>query len=176
MNRHCKRLSDDRTQGELWERKFCNMISRRYGFILTPHQQYCNGSAVYMSINDKQWEKKPLPDVTIWTCPPSHHEIKHKNPTTSGKYGLEVYRYESLRNFALENGFPVYYTIHNHDLSGGREITKNNIDHWETVDIRNLKGREILSSTNSYVNGVAKIVEIYFWPKSLWFPLKNLYE
>jgi hypothetical protein len=119
-----------------------------------------------------QWSHYTLPDITVWTYPGEHHEIKHKEPTRRGQFGLEVYRYEALIWFAKETKQDVLYTIHNHALSGGRNARENSIEHWLTVNIVALDGRWAWHGPGwSWVNGKKKSVALYYWPAGLWTPL-----
>ena len=175
MANHCQNLTSDRDIGAYWEREFAKMAAR-YGKVFSLLQVGRSTSAVFYAHNEK-WNTYTLPDVTIWSSPGEHHEIKHKNPTSRGAFGLEVYRFNALLYFAQVTQSRVMYTIHNHDLSGGRDARINNIDHWITVDVTSLNG----AAANrvpmaSWVNGQKKEVPTYFWPSSLWTPLKRFWE
>lgn len=142
--------------------------------MFSPLQIGHKGSAIAWSRTDGTWNPFTLPDVTIWTYPGQHHEIKHKNPTSGGRYGLERYRFDALLAFARETQQDVMYTIHNHDLSGGRNGTVNSIDHWFTVNVLHLDGewQHIDENGVSYVNGKAETgIPILYWDMHLWLPL-----
>jgi hypothetical protein len=124
-----------------------------------------------------KWRSLTLPDITIWTAPGQHHEIKHKSPTASGLFGLEVYRFDALLAFANETQQAVYYTIHNHALAGGRDVKRNILAHWCTANVRDLVGRQAFTRPGStYISGVRKDnIDIHYWPVALWQPLKILF-
>lgn len=167
---HCKDNVADRKLGEGWERQFC-LLAAAVGKSFTPMQIGRDGSAMAFSKNGR-WNKYTLPDVTVWTAPGEHHEIKHKNPTKNGMFGLEVYRFNALLWFAKETQQDVMYTIHNHDLAGGREIEVNKLDHWITANILALNDSWAYTANGySYINGERKETQIYYWPTNLWQPL-----
>lgn len=117
-----------------------------------------------------------LPDVTIWTAPGQHHEVKHKNPIR-GTFGLEEYRFRALVAFAGETKQSVLYTIHNHDLAGGRDMRLNNIDHWITADVARLRGRWVdRHDCPTWCNGARAVVPTLFWPVELWMPLEYYWD
>lgn len=165
---HCTNNAADRGLGAYWEMQFCAMALLS-GRSFSPLQLDHKGSAVAY----QQANVYTLPDVTIWTHPGEHHEIKHKNPTRSGMFGLEVYRYNALKWFARETKQDVLYTIHNHDLAGGRDVKLNDIAHWWTVNILKLdhNWREQRWGY-SWVGGQRKEVSIYYWSIGLWQPLQ----
>lgn len=172
MTKHCVNNSADRELGAYWEKEFCKMAAA-FGFVFTP-MQIGHGSAICaFGKNDQQWERFLLPDVTVWTYPGQHHEIKHKAPTSRGTFGLEAYRFHALLDFSQETQQDVMYTIHNHNLSGGRASALNDIAHWSTAKISELDKTWIFSGCfPSWINGIRedKILQ-YFWPISLWMPL-----
>lgn len=174
--KHCADNSADRALGEYWEREFCKMAAGR-GLSFTPMQIGRTASAqAYLQVSTK-WRHYTLPDITVWTYPGQHHEIKHKDPTARNTYGLEVYRFNALLWFAGETKQAVLYTIHNHALSGGRDSKTNRIEHWFTANIRELDG--IWSSRShvfSYINGEKHRVPIYYWPTCLWTPLQEYWH
>ncbi len=170
---HCQDLVRDRTLGQYWERQFCKM-ARDYGFMFTPMQIGRKESVV--AYKGRDWNVYTLPDVTMWTAPGQHHEIKHKNPTRSGEFGLERYRFDALRAFAEETEQGVFYTIHNHDLSGGAQATVNHMAHWLTANVLTLDGRwSVERWMSSWVNGQKRQVSILFWSVELWQPLADLW-
>lgn len=178
MVEHCGNNGADRALGDYWERVFCYMAAT-YGRSFTPLQIGRNDSAQAACILGGRWHKEVLPDVTIWTHPGQHHEIKHKNPSRDGYFGLELYRFEALMWFAEETQQDVMYTIHNHDLSGGRDARENHIEHWFTVNVRELDGHWAkLRSHYSYYNGERTKTKIrqYFWSPDLWVPLQEYWQ
>ena len=169
----CKDNGRDRDIGAYWERQFCSMAAGR-GFSLTAMQIGRSGSAQWYTLDEKQWNHHVLPDVTVWTCPGQHHEIKHKSPTAYNSYGLEAYRLCALLAFAKETRQDVLYTIHNHALSGGRNAQENSLSHWFTANILSLDGTWAAKAPNgtSWVNGVKQTgILIYYWPATMWAPL-----
>lgn len=174
---HCANLTADRRLGEEWEEKFCR-VAARFGKSFTAHQIGRTASAQAVNWSNGQYNGYTLPDITIWSAPGQHHEIKHKNPFVLDEhgpcYGLEVYRFNALLWFANETGQSVYYTIHNHDLSGGRNGKINKPEHWFTAGIHELKGQHVLRiRTASWLNGQKKRVPTYYWPTNLWHPLAH---
>lgn len=181
MTEHCVNLSDDRQIGDYWEREFARM-ALRYGRSFTGNQWDKTKSAVAHSMDfsmprNKRYKSWTLPDITVWTKPGEHHEIKHKEPTKYGAFGLEKYRFEALLWMAEETGQNVFYTIHNHALNGGRSNKENNPDHWFTANVLTLKTakrREAIGP--SWVNGEKKQVIIYYWDASNWVRLLDLWR
>lgn len=172
---HCRDLAGDRKAGEYWEREFCKMAAK-IGKSFTPMQIGRTGStaAYKKNVENWSWSTYTLPDVTVWTSPSEHHEIKHKNPTKYECFGLEVYRFKALLWFAEESGQTVMYTIHNHDLAGGRDERKNDIKHWITANVFNLNGNwQTIARGKSWVNGIPRDVQIYYWHKDIWQPLSE---
>jgi len=173
MNNHCVDNVADRALGKFWEERFC-LLAADLGLSFTPMQIGRSKSAAAYSRSQAKWNIHTLPDITVWTYPGQHHEIKHKNPTKRyGNFGLELYRLDALVWFAKETRQDVMYTIHNHDLSGGRNGKENKLEHWFTVDVLDLVGKEcfIGEHTDSYVNGGPKNRTIYYWKPNLWKPL-----
>jgi hypothetical protein len=176
MPEHCADLESDRALGARWEREFCKLAARK-GRVFTPHQIGRNRSASAFSWEGK-WRSLVLPDITIWTRPGEHHEIKHKSPTKDGRFGLEDYRIRALKWFSDETGQRVYYTIHNHN--GNRDGTACRDDDWLTADINALWlaiERQDISPLrfHSYVNGQRQGVLGWLWPINLWAPLQALW-
>lgn len=164
---HCENLQADRQLGAYWEQQFC-VLAARFGRFFSAHQlnrtgAACAGgpSAAYLL----------LPDITIWSAPGEHHEIKHKAPTPYGSYGLERYRFEALLWFAQITGQRVYYTIHDHSRTGGRNANVNRIEDWVTAEVRALAGQEKVARGPSWVDGKKKDVCICYWPTELFRPL-----
>lgn len=174
---HCVDLQGDRELGEFWERQFCVMAGT-YGMVFTPNQLKKQGSASAFQLRDGSWHHWALPDITVWTAPGQHHEVKHKRPTEWGSYGLEAYRLDYLLRFSEITGQDVYYTIHNHALAeGGKFGRKNDIDHWFTCEATLLKERiEREKWGPSWVGGEKKVVPICYWGIRHFRPLKTLWD
>jgi hypothetical protein len=178
--KHCNNLAADRKIGAHWERMFC-LLAANYNKTFTPMQIGRDKSAQAYERKNGKWNQWTLPDVAVWTCPGEHHEIKHKSPTKHGSIGLEKYRLDALRWFAEETGQAVQYTIHRHDLNGGRENRENRIEHWFTADIPCLcnaikDGQTITRTGPTYVNGSRKEVPIVYWPVTIWIPLHDHWQ
>lgn len=172
---HCADNKADRNLGGFWERKFYEM-AMKVGFSCTPMQIGHKGSVRAHQQIGKRQRHFSLPDVTIWTYPGQHHEIKHKNPTRDGDFGLEAYRFDALAWFARQTRQDVMYTIHNHDLSGGRDAKENHLEHWFTANICDLDGKQWESSGASYIDGSARVTQIYYWHTDLWIPLAQYWR
>jgi len=173
---HCTDNTADRAIGKTWERNFCKLAWER-GFMFSPMQIGRVGSAVAYQNHNRTWKPLTLPDVTVWTAPGQHHEIKHKNPTKHGSFGLEKYRLDALLAFAHETEQDVMYTIHNHDLAGGRDAQINEIGHWFTVNVLALdKTWAAKSRGYSWVNGQKKEVAICYWPTDMWAGLAEYWQ
>ncbi len=171
--------TSDRQLGKFWECRFCDLAGRR-GKSFTPQQIGHAGSATWYTP-----ARNPLllPDVTVWTAPGEHHEIKHKNPAARC-YGLECYRLEALVAFRLETAQPVLYTVHDWELAGApnsRAPMPNDLAHWRTVDVIVLADyvtAECLEKRSfpTWVNGERQLRPGYFWPITLWQPLAAWWE
>lgn len=161
----------DREIGAYWERRFC-LWAAKFGNSFTPMQLGRQSSAQAFVYHEK-FNSYTLPDVTIWSKPGEHHEIKHKSPTRYNTFGLEKYRLDALLWFANETGQSVMYTIHNHLLSGGRDSKLDSIHHWFTANILDLHGRHVYyNDGNSYINGkYYNNIGIFYWSIELWIPL-----
>ncbi len=174
---HCVDNAADRKTGDYWERQFCTMAASM-GKCFTPHQWHNTVAAVALQKVQGRWNKYTLPDITIWEAPGEHHEIKHKNPTYHGEYGLEVYRFEALLNFALVTRQRILYTIHDHDLAGGKEVKDNHLCHWRTaiicVDIGYHNADE--RPGYSWVKGEKKEVQILYWKTREFYELAALWS
>jgi len=171
-NKHCSDLERDRKTGLLWEKNFCKLASDR-GFMLTPLQIGRQAAASAY----KARRRVLLPDIVLWTYPGQYHEIKHKNPTKYGSYGLEKYRFDALVEFAAESRQGVFYTIHDHDLAGGRGVAINDIHHWRTVSILQLVDTwEYSGPGATWWNGQKVSAIIYYWSSKLWIPLLTLWK
>jgi hypothetical protein len=171
---HCSDNKSDRGKGELWERNFC-ILAAQNGFVFTPMQIGRTKSAQAFSQEGDKWNHYTLPDITVWSYPGQHHEIKHKAPTGHRCFGLEVYRYDALYKFANITKQHVMYTIHNHEWSGGTDGKENNIGHWLTVDVMDLYGKWQTYQEDgiSWVDGQRRTnIPIAYWNISLWQPLQ----
>lgn len=157
----------DRAIGQHWENQFCAM-ARLGGKFFTPHQfgrptepALFHGTD---SFGKTQWT---LPDITIWSAPDEHHEIKHKNPTKDGMYGLERYRLDALVRFANVTGQSVYYTIHDWEMAGADgagDPVSNDISHWLVGEIGQLShGCTRQGPGWTYYNGEMKKMPMWFW-------------
>ncbi len=166
---HCENLKADRSLGEYWETQFCSMMADD-GKMFTALQIGRPSSArAYSKINGKL-DGIITPDVTIWTSPGEHHEIKHKNLARNGRFGLEEYRLESLVRFANETQQNVMYTIHDH--KGNREDRTNRREDWITASVLRLAtATKTKSMTESWVNSKKKLVPIFYWMPQLFEPL-----
>ena len=172
----CSDVEADRKLGAYWEQQFCLMAST-YGFTFTPLQMGRDKAAVAFKLAASKWHSLTLPDVVIWSYPGQHHEIKHKNPNRHNSYGLEVYRFRALLSFAQETKQDVMYTIHDHDVAGGRTVTENNIAHWRTANVEELDEQWAgIWPGQSWVDGKEQRVKICYWPTELWIPLQTYWE
>lgn len=175
----CLNNTDDRKKGEYWERCFCELAAEN-GYVFTPMQIGRVKSASAYSINQNgTWNNWTLPDITVWTYPGQHHEIKHKSPTYTGCFGLEKYRFEALLNFANITKQSVMYTIHNHALNGGTECKDNKIEHWLTTNIMDINKQwsKVQKDGVSWVKGQKTSgVIIYYWKSELWEPLSEYWK
>ena len=174
---HCGDVTKDRALGELWESNFCNLLQDK---AFVPHQKNRNASAVFGVTNCEgsiRWI--PLPDVSVyWSMGiASHHEIKHKNATRDGYFGLEEYRVNSLLEFMHLSGQEVYYTIHDHDFSDGRHGRLNDIKHWLTMSMGALADDVARKSySSSYRNGQTARELTYYWHRSQFDALQDVFD
>lgn len=165
MSHQCKDLQGDRALGEYWERQFCEMMAD-IGKVFTPMQIGRDKSASAWGKQNGKWNHWTLPDVTIWTAPGEHHEIKHKNPDKKGRFGLEHYRLAALLAFAEETQQSVFYTIHNHN--GDRVSKVNRHEDWFTCCVKRMaSATKTDGKATSYVNGVPTEVPCWYWKKEL---------
>jgi len=177
---HCENNAADRKVGEYWERQFCDLATD-HGRTITALQIGRKTSASAYHKQNGKWHHRTLPDVTVWTCPGEHHELKHKSPTRHGSIGLEVYRFDALEWFADETQQGVWYTLHRWDRApGGKGGHENRTEDWDTCSITKLRqaieaGKCIERRGPSWVNGTKKDVPIYYWDAALWMPLRDLW-
>lgn len=184
MSEHCSNNDKDRKLGAEWEDKFC-WWAAYYGKSFTQHQRNHNkgteqGAAGWYQPGEcvfGEWIFRPLPDITIWTHPGQHHEVKHKAPTNDGRFGIEVYRLDSLLRFMADTSQSVYYTIHDYSRTDGKYDPSDRLCDWLTCDVNTLythRSEPLLSP--SYYNGVVcQNVPTYYWKKDLWNPLDALW-
>lgn len=175
---HCGNVKNDRALGELWESNFCQLLPK--GCVFDLHQKDRTSSAVLRVVELESIDRGiTSPDVTVYwgSSVVSHHEIKHKNATRDGCFGLEEYRVKSLLEFMQRSGQDVYYTIHDHDFSDGRDGKVNDIRHWLTSSLSALL-KDVLrkSDSPSYRNG-KKVDELtYYWNRSQFGFLENMFN
>lgn len=180
MSKRPRDNKKDRENGEYWEREFC-LMAGHYGKVFTQHQLNRSSAAAFYGRQGPGWETKLLPDVTIWSAPGEHHEIKHKDPTRDGCYGLEVYRLESLVRFVNTTGQQVLYTIHDWRHAGCQssdDRPENRIEDWFFADIADLsRSHTKLRLSPSYVDGDDRPdVPTFYWRVAEYFhPLSTLW-
>jgi len=178
MTAQCTDLDGDRAIGAYWERQF-GIMAGELGKVFTPHQLHLTtkSASAYGLVSGRGWRHYLLPDVTIWSAPGEHHEIKHKRPTPDGCYGLELYRLDALAEFAETTGQGVYYTIHDWDSAGGRDQQANRLEDWRYADVTDISQRSTKSGRGmSWVHGRQKEVEIRYWTATRFFrPLAELW-
>lgn len=177
MAEQCDDNAADRATGETWERNFVRLALHYRGGLATPHQAGLSRAASALT----HGRRVLLPDITIWTAPCEHHEVKHKDPTNGEpRYGLEQYRLDALCEFAATTQHPVLYTIHDWRLAGAKDArgqTRNRIEDWRTIEVTALQERLPTATLGkSWVNGEPKEVPIYYWPVSFWKPLESWWK
>ena len=166
---HCKDLAGDRRLGAFWERQFCLMMASR-GKMFTPLQIGRTESAQAYYAVGRKWHHLTLPDVTVWTAPGEHHEIKHKTTTRANTFGLERYRLDALLAFAEHTQQAVFYTIHDHH--GEKHDTTNRRADWITANVMDLRdARPRCSIGQSWVAGRPTSVPILYWSRDVFLPL-----
>ena len=181
MNPRDRDNSRDRKTGQHWERQFCTLAAG-FGKVFTPHQIGRNDSAAaaYRKAEGQSWSVLTLPDVTVWSAPSEHHEIKHKNRTSDGMYGLEEYRIDALVGFAATTQQRVYYTIHDWEVAGAQssdERVPNDIAHWFYADIEIIAERATKTRVDwTYYAGGLRKLPIRYWTAQRHFqPLIKLW-
>jgi hypothetical protein len=167
MNPRGRDNAADRKVGQHWEFQFC-MMAREHDKVFTPHQfGRPDQSAMFYGGTSSAKSQFTLPDITIWSAPGEHHEIKHKNRDQLGCYGLEVYRLDALVRFANATGQRVYYTIHDWELAGAArsgDVVGNDIQHWFAGDVIDLsRGCTRQAKGWTYYNGGQRQVDIWYW-------------
>lgn len=175
---HCGNVRNDRALGELWESNFCQLLPE--GCVFDLHQKDRTSSAVLRVVELESIDRGiTSPDVTVYwgSSVVSHHEIKHKNATRDGCFGLEEYRVKSLLEFMQLSGQDVYYTIHDHDLSGHRDGKINDVRHWLTCTLSSLlKDVRRKSDSPSYRNGKRVNELTYYWDRSQFAALQDVFN
>lgn len=174
---HCTDNDADRAIGAYWERQF-GVMAGGFRKVFTPHQLHLpDKSASAFGMTGHLWKRWLLPDVTIWSAPGEHHELKHKAPTPDGCYGLELYRLQALAEFADETRQPVYYTIHDWSVAGGRNEKVNRLEDWFYADINDISRRSTKGGRDfSWVKGRKVEVEMRYWTATRYFrPLAELW-
>jgi len=178
---HCSDLQNDRSLGQFWEERFCSLAAS-YGKMFTAHQINRGKSAAALIKANGKYHRLLLPDITVWSAPGEHHEIKHKSPTKSGCFGLEDYRLVALKWFADETQQKVFYTIHDWASAGGREVRENRPNDWFACEIgtlwqATLSGVANKAKFDSWVGGKKQTkIEGWFWPSNLWSPVIETWE
>jgi hypothetical protein len=177
---HLDNNGRDRELGAKWERAFCG-LAFSYGLTLTPNQlPRSSGAASWYRKGSAGISRFLLPDVAVWSAPGEHHEVKHKDPTRFGCYGLELYRLEALVAFAEEVQQAVLYTIHDWRLAGAAtsaDEMPNRIEDWRTVDVRELAAAGAPATPMpTYLNGDPATVPGAYWPIDLWIPLADWWQ
>ncbi len=179
MPGHAEDSRGDRSLGDAWEGKFCEMAGRYNLSYVRLQKRVAGAASWYRGLGGPDGiERQLLPDIWILTAPGEYHEIKHKRPAASGHYGIECYRFGELREFHAETKRPTLYTIHDWELAGAqnsRQEMPNRIAHWRTVDFTVLARNLPDPGTCTTWRDGRKVenVPIYYWPTSLWEPLSN---
>ena len=171
----------ERAIGAVWESHFCRM-GTVYGKVLTAHQlrspnaSACAFGAPLIAGRPRRWL---LPDITIWSAPGEDHEVKHKNQSFDGCYGLEVYRLDALVEWAVLTGRKVYYTIHDWEIAGAScssDEIGNSIDHWFTADVLDLRDRSTKNGRDwTWRNGKRALEDMRYWTPRHFGPLAELW-
>jgi len=180
--------NDDRELGKLWEKNFCD-LANWYGKAFFAIQIGRTGAATWSQGNRAQL----LPDITIYQSPCEHHEIKHKNPTAPSRfrerrYGYEAYRVYHLVKFHKTCEQPVFYTVHDWELTLSQIPTvgvrssgiwmPNALQHWRTVDFTVLLATMQQTTPehfDTYVNGEMTKRPGFYWPITLWQGLDEVW-
>lgn len=174
--RQCSDLNGDRRLGEYWEQQFC-ILAAQYGRSFTRHQFRKSEAANAYRLEGQRYHSVLLPDITVWSAPGEHHEIKHKDPTRDGYFGLEKYRLDALVWFARETKQSVLYTIHNHKLAGGRDVKANRLQDWMTANVIDLEySYEKEDYGDTWCRGETIQVKRLYWPVGLWIPLEDAWD
>jgi hypothetical protein len=174
-----RNVADDRAIGSLWERNFCALLSPGTKFVRHQFGRTSSAAKEWFDVHG-QIQTSPLPDVTVYHGfgRESSHEIKHKNATASGQFGLEAYRHAALMDHHRNSAGGCNYTIHDYDKSGGKQSMENDIVHWFTASFGDLESPDGMSSEwGSWIDGKwQKNVPMYFWNRSRFTPLAAFIE
>lgn len=174
--RHCEDIQSARNLGGKWEQNLCELAAR-YSRSFTCHQYKKSEAANCWKRIDGQYHPYLLPDVTLWTAPGEHHEVKHKDPMYGGYYGIEQYRWEPLLWFARETKQSVHYTIHDWEMAGGRDVEANRIEDWVTANVLDLDQFKKPGSWPSWRNGRTSDNEPgWKFHKGLFVPLETFWN
>jgi hypothetical protein len=171
-----RNVEDDRKVGAFWEGNFCQLLP--IGTKYTRHQLHRTRAAIKEWIGENgKIHTSPLPDVTVFhgLGRESNHELKHKNPTSCGQFGLEVYRFEAMLQHATDAFGGANYTIHDWQKNGGKVVLSNDIHHWVTASFLDLKEPDGYSTEwGSWVDGRwTENVPMYFWNQKRFLPLSD---
>jgi hypothetical protein len=181
MSQQCTNLQADRAVGDYWERKFGKMAAQ-FGHVVTANQiNRASSAAAHYIAEDGSYRRLVLPDFVVWSFPGQHHEIKHKSPAKTGArrgcYGLERYRFDSLKHFQSVTQQSVYYTIHDHEMAGGKSIQENRLADWLTLSVSDMDGtHQHTEEGQSWCNGKPISTEIMYWHQSLFVPLSSVLD
>lgn len=163
--------------GCYWERRLADLAAKHRRALVVLHQVNAPGKAAQAWRWRGEYEGVVMPDLTLLSQPMEHHECKHKNATRRGEYGLELYRLQALYTFACETNQPVLYTVHDHDLAGGRDVKRNRLEDWRTVDVRDLWGTHSREWTGpSWCDGERQDCLQHFWPMGRWVALGDWWQ
>jgi hypothetical protein len=175
---HCGNLTRDRRLGDIWESNFCGLLPDGCSFIR--HQKDRNAASVFGVVDPGGVIRlSPSADVSVWWGRgiTTHHEIKHKNATRGGLFGLERYRINSLCEFMQRVGQDVHYTIHDHDCSGGPHGEVNDIKHWLTLSLQALLSDvDDKRKSASYRNSDRVMEMTYYWHRSRFNTLEDEFD
>jgi len=179
MSAQCQDIDRDRALGELWEVKF-GTIAAQHGATVTANQiGRTRAAKAFFRGSDGRLMPLILPDFALWTFPGQHHEIKHKDKAKSGIrrgcYGLERYRFDSLLEFQDRSKQSVYYTIHDHEMAGGKYAKENRLQDWVTAHVSTLDGSWTCAEMGkTWCNGKEEVKEILYWDYTLFSPLEHV--
>ena len=165
-------VTSERALGDFWSTQFATMMNNWYGV-----HKFDKAPSPIISLPNG--ERIILADVFLLERHGENYycEVKHKKPNRYGRYGLEEYRFKSLRRLQEYVKGRVLYIIHDHSIAGGKFVRKNNIDHWRVADIELLGRSEYRCFPgDSIVNSEMKQhIPIYYWLAALWIPLRDYF-
>jgi len=177
VTRHASDNAGDRAVGAKWEARF-QELANASGYTVTANQKNRSGAAVAVG-GRNGGSRLVLPDMLVLGRPNQYHEIKHKNPTAYGSYGLEAYRFAHLLEIANQTDDLVLYTIHDWHRAGAtnsRADMENRLEDWVTADVRLLQFEPRKTFPGkTYVNGTCEIADIHYWSADLWMPLSDFW-